>query len=493
MSKALKNKVKLNEAVNVSDFGAVGDGTTDDTAAIQAAVAYAASLYGDNRWYEADVYDKPRIVDFNGVYRVAGKILVPTGVLLRGNNSTLIGNGNSSGSNTCFESAYYNSGVLTTNVGTPPETHIVNFMSIQGFKFVNFKQALNLYNCLTGCEYSDLAFSKCWQPLKAARCFYAGFKNISSREPDVTSPSVAASTEPALWFDEYVNAQLMDSLSVEKRALGIRYSGGVNGLGLRNVSVENGTKGIEFLGEVNPIDIGAGCYFESLTGTALDFTDTSAHRAVVIDNVWFNLCGKAIEGRQMIGGRIGAGNYYLACTTNVSLLDNTCTIEVEIPRKRTTDSGSTVPTAPAKYSLQQSTLVTSPETVFSSVSGQDALRNPTVLDSVLELPYFGACYNIGNAVPFCSTSTSGTTTMTIYVDTKITWNTYVMGIFSLKCTDNISNYQINGRFYGSTVVLDTASGKTVTASNNGGYVRLTLTSFSHPSGIAIVEGIVRVV
>lgn len=45
MSKALKNKVKLNDVVSVRDLGAVGDGVTDDTAVIQSALDSGKSVY----------------------------------------------------------------------------------------------------------------------------------------------------------------------------------------------------------------------------------------------------------------------------------------------------------------------------------------------------------------------------------------------------------------------------------------------------------------
>jgi hypothetical protein len=66
MSQAIKNATKLRDVVSVKDFGAVGDDATNDRAAIQAAIDYAASLLKG-----AEVFF-PR-----GVYRMNAAVNVP--------------------------------------------------------------------------------------------------------------------------------------------------------------------------------------------------------------------------------------------------------------------------------------------------------------------------------------------------------------------------------------------------------------------------------
>jgi len=60
---------------NVKDFGAVGDGATDDTTAIQAAVTYAVAHRNDTVFFPV------------GTYKVTGQITVAQGVKLKGPGS----------------------------------------------------------------------------------------------------------------------------------------------------------------------------------------------------------------------------------------------------------------------------------------------------------------------------------------------------------------------------------------------------------------------
>lgn len=76
MSKALKNKVKLNDMVSVKDFGAVGDGVTDDTAAIQATINAAIAVGGAQVYFPA------------GTFKVTDTITV-----LNANSLMLLGSG----------------------------------------------------------------------------------------------------------------------------------------------------------------------------------------------------------------------------------------------------------------------------------------------------------------------------------------------------------------------------------------------------------------
>jgi len=77
--------------VNVKDFGAVGNGIVDDTAAIQAALTYAGNLYGGDitgvagyvGWFTTEVIF-PR-----GTY-LCGKVIIPRRIKLKGCGQSVI-------------------------------------------------------------------------------------------------------------------------------------------------------------------------------------------------------------------------------------------------------------------------------------------------------------------------------------------------------------------------------------------------------------------
>lgn len=82
---------KLREFVSVKDFGAKGDGLTDDTKAIQTAFDYASTLYGGDTskktgyigWFE------PQVLFPTGTY-ICGTVSIPENVKITGNGQVVI-------------------------------------------------------------------------------------------------------------------------------------------------------------------------------------------------------------------------------------------------------------------------------------------------------------------------------------------------------------------------------------------------------------------
>jgi len=104
---------KLQESVSVKDFGAVGDGVTDDTAAIQAAIDYAKTqINADNRYplVTATVFFPA------GQYKIASgsSLTISRGVSLFGNSSSVVKIIHGGGSVPC----------ITTDTGVTSNTNI---------------------------------------------------------------------------------------------------------------------------------------------------------------------------------------------------------------------------------------------------------------------------------------------------------------------------------------------------------------------------------
>lgn len=464
----------LTGIVRVRDYPylATSEGVNDDTAAIQAAITWAGQLF-DSDWFSTATYTRPRVVKLGRTHKVTGKILVPRGVVIDMSDTTIIGNGSP-----IFETAYFNAGVLTTNIGTSPETHRIQYTRFLGGRFVNCGLTFNVYNFNEGCEIKGAAFYNCTQALVAERAFYAEFSNLTSRG------SASASTAWCFDFGFYVNVERIIGVTVVDRVNPMRFQGAVNGQRV-DVAVENCTNGISFTGEVNPVHIGAGSYIESITNIGLDFSTASAHRAVEINGVFFNGMATAIKGVQMTGGQIGPNNYYVACTKHVDIQDVNSYLTVNIPPKPYTSSGSLLPTNPSEYSLSTTVRAVYPQIVTSSVDGTAQARCDVLIDHFAPLPWFGREGRISGKWLWCDAAlvNTGGTNYNVVVTSRIAFDSEIALYFAGVITDNIGTYKVCGNASGSTVYASSLAGKTVTIdADANGYARLTIGTFSHPSG-----------
>lgn len=458
-------------------FVQVGD--TDFGQALNRAILYAIQTYT-----QATIE-----LPAGGAFTITTKVLIPTGIYVNLNSCVITGGGLNYAT-PMFETAYNNAGVITTNIGTAAQSHQVLNAGVIGNGAIiqNAGVVFNLQDTHDVCAFGGISFSNITQAVNATYPFYTSFYKMTVRN---TPLSV---TLPAFQFANFNNVVRTDELFVNGRTLAFEFDTGSYALKIVGCSAEACTNGMLFTGTVNSLQLRS-CYFENNTGNALQFSGAgSSFSAVDIDDCWFNLNGKAIQAINFVG-RWGSGNTLNTGTNAVDFSDPTCKVVVEIAPAFAADTLAT-PTLPANYSLSKNCVVSRTQVVFSSGTGLPIVKATEAGSNIIPLQYYGDSGdpNANNAI-FCTSSSSnpGGTPFNIIVDTNITFRNYAMLLgYSFLMTDNGGSYSLFGVVFGGTnaKALD-AVGKTVTASNNGGKLRLTFGSFSHPTGVFSCTGVVR--
>lgn len=472
------------EVARPAEFGAKFDGTTDDTNAWNAAIKSLGTAGGV-------VVGVP-----SGASYIAGKILVPANVILDGRGCTLLGTSNGTGGNILIETGYWSSGNILSNIGT---NNVVQRTQIINFQLYRCKRALNLRYMIDTCAVKNILLAETWEGIFASFCLYTPFENIMYRNTGATW---------AYTFDDNCNALTIKNVyAIGIIDTGFIFSNKTYGVSLQNCSTEFCTTGVKTQ-EVHGFKLD-GHYFEACT-TGLDLQSSVWRKiGVELSACTFNSTNVLVTGKTVNNFLWAASNERafdcvpgtidLQADTSISnTVQSLCTGLIQLSDLSLSSQNPTVSSVPSWITISDGIQVIGALNALTATSG---IAAPTVAKSTVGgitpmamVGFGGTKINAGDqAKPFQTVTFSGGTTFNVIIDTSISYADYGFIVFRCDINDNVGTYAVFGFIFGTTVQLATgsAAGKTVTASNVGGNLRLTVGSFSHPSGAAAVTSLVR--
>ena len=269
--------ISTDQQLTVTIFGARGDGITDDTAAIQLALNYI-SRRDDKEYHLIFPY---------GRYKTTSVLYLPFGigdfqrtnhVFITALGAVMVGSGSSDANHKCFESAYWDSGVVTTSVGTTGETHLAFGVKIRGFGAENYTRVFDLQNFNQGCSLEEIHCRTCQQAVRAQRCFYMSFQNIFS------TGTPTQDTKSNFEFKQFVNIQTMRALKSSDHSVCIEVSG-ADGATIHDCGLEDCDIGLLISGQCNRLTLD-NAYLEAIGTAGIQFN--SVCRGLNIQNSFFN-------------------------------------------------------------------------------------------------------------------------------------------------------------------------------------------------------------
>lgn len=247
------------DVVNVKDFGAVGDGVADDTAAIQAAIK-TAFIQQKNVYFPF------------AIYAISSTIIIPQyfdytskGIEIDCGNS----NFKMMADVTLFTSGYYNSGVLVTNFGTPLDSHYSQGIVLKNFHITSnvgylVQPMLKIQDWHQGTLLENISSLVCGQMLWSRNNYYCNFKDIRSLHSDTIR------TGDRFIFSENHNLNKFEGLIAANASTGYRFDGPVISCQMTNMSFEGQTIGAKFNSTVYDISI-ENSYIEGIDDVAFAF------------------------------------------------------------------------------------------------------------------------------------------------------------------------------------------------------------------------------
>jgi hypothetical protein len=424
-----------------------------------------------------------------GGYGVLGPILLPSNVTIDLNGQLI--RGRRAPGDVLFETATWSQGILTSNLGSPPESRLVNNASVRNGRIEDCTRVFHFRNFGQGCTIRDIATRGCIQVGRFERCFYAELDNVSAA--GFSDPAI-----PTFHFVQESNAIVLRRVSATTQ-FGFCLEGGVAAVVFEGCTAEGGTTAIRLLGDCHGVSF-SGCYFEAVTGTVFDLTRAGACHLDWRGNL-INQCNRVIDDGGEGSGATLFGEWAASnSVTNV--------IGPGLERFRSFRGEMRV-SGPRNFIQFQQPYrnndsaidrrwMTSPNTrlVFESGLAGRSLTDirarglfhggivPTVRGGDTGAPWPGT-------VPFAELSWEGGT---LTVLTKYRWQPdSLFAKYVLTIVDEAGRHRLFGDIFGDAVKAADTSQKAVTALEVGGFLALRVAGLGNQSGRASCTGTVQLV